>query len=84
MFDCHGSLVKDKAVRSPRNSHSYQIPDFDLLDQSETKEDVRGPNETIRKFLGATWHGNSGARHAEMMALTLAFGGRNVGGFSIL
>ena len=79
MFDRDGSLLDDKTVRSPRNSHAYQILDIDLLDQSETQAEVQEANAALRKFLGATWHGNSGARRAEMMASAIAFGGRDVG-----
>ena len=84
MFGKGGDLVEDTATRNPRRCHSYQVFDFDLLDENESEESAIAANETLLKFLTSTWHGNSGAHQAEMMGLTLAFAGRDVGRFFIL
>ena len=46
----------------------------------EKKEAARA----MRNFLAATWRGDAFAHHAEMMALTLEFPGREFGMFSVL
>ena len=79
-FDENGVLVEDNVDRCPRFCHFYQLFDFDLLDESETEEEERAARETLRRFLKTTWHGNAGAHSAEMMALTLAYAGYEVGG----
>ena len=84
MFGKGGYLVDDDSVRSPRSCHSYQIFDFNLVGGDESEEDANAVNDRLLKFLSATWHGNLGAHQAEMMALTLAFAGRDVGRFFIL
>ena len=84
MFGRDGSHVDYMSARVPRNSHPYQISDFDLLNEPETKEEAQESNGSLRRFPGSTCHGNSGARRAEVMASTLAFGGRAVGRFFVL
>ena len=83
-FDENGVLVEDNVDRCPRFCHFYQLFDFDLLDESETEEEERAARETLRRFLKSTWHGNAGAHSAEMMALTLAYAGYEVGRFLVL
>ena len=83
-FNEDGSIVEDKERKAPRNCRFYQFFDFPLLDNRETEEDKKAANDALQTFLSATWHGNAGAHHAEMMALTLAYAGREVGRFFIL
>ena len=83
-FDDVGAIVEDKEKKAPRNCRFYQIFDFRLLDDGETDAEKEVASEALQTFLGATWHGNAGAHHAEMMALTLAYAGREVGRFFIL
>ena len=84
MFGPHGYIVEDTEARTPRSCRFYQFFNFDLIDPEETDEEKEIASATLRKFLASTWHGNEGAHHAEMMALTLAFCGREVGRFFIL
>ena len=84
MYGPDGSLVEDVVVRCPRFSQFYQLFDFELLDDSETQEERDTARDNLAIFLKSTWHGNSGAHHAEMMALTLAYANREVGRFFVL
>ena len=84
MFGKGGNLAEDTAVRSPRRFRPYQVFDFDILDEDESEEDARAANERLLKFPSSTWHGNLGAHQAEMMGLTMAYDGRDVGRFFIL
>ena len=68
----------------PEIATPAKFRDFDILVDSETDEAVQDCNIALRMFLRSTWIGNSGARRAEMMASTLAAGGRDVGRFCAL
>ena len=83
MFGNGGDLVDDTAVRIPRRRRSYQVFDFDLLGEDEFGEDADAANERLLKFLSSTWHGDLGAHQAEVMGMTLAYAGRDVGRFFI-
>ena len=82
MFNEDGAIAEDKEKNAPRNCRFYHFFDFPLLDNRETEEDKEAANDALQTFLGATWHGNAGAHHAEMMALTLAYDGLEIGRFS--
>ena len=83
-FSAGGCIVEGNDIRNPRSCRFYQFPNFELLAEGETEDEKTEASTTLQKFLAATWSGNSGAHRAEMMALTLAFAGREVGRLSIL
>ena len=83
-FNDRGTLVPDIETVSPRKCRFYQFFDFCLLLENETVSDKARASENLQDFFSATWHGNAGAHTAEMMGLTLAFAGREVGRFYIL
>ena len=83
MFGKDRYLADDNAVRSPRLCRPCQVFDFDLIGGYKSEEDVNSAKERLLKFFSATWRGNLGAHHAEMMWQALEYAGREVGRFFI-
>ena len=83
-FSADGCIAEDNDIRNPMSCRFYRFFNFELLAEWETEEEKTQASMTLQKFLASTWHGNSGAHHSELMALTLAFAGREVGRFFAL